>query len=56
MKKREKGGEQDARQSPAFEKNYSTKVNMYSSKEGVRNNINRKMGEGGIINQYRMNN
>ena len=49
-----KGGEQDARQSPAFEKNYSTKVNKYSNKEGVRNNRNRRT-EGEIINQYRMN-
>ena len=47
MKKREKGGEQDVRQSPAFEKDYSTKVNTYNSKEGVRNNRNRKMEGGG---------
>ena len=37
MKKREKGGEQYI----------STKVKTYNSKEGVRNNRNRKMGRGG---------
>ena len=53
-RKERKGGKQNVRQSSAFDKDYSTKVNKYSNKEGVRNNRNRRT-EGEIINQYRMN-